>query len=941
MAKKKSVLTTILNVLVILLFLVLVAAGALIGFLYFKFQINIVDTIDQIGKLNRDVDVATLVTNGCTQNDYDSINEKIDAASHNPGNLLNFTDRELCAYLNQNLDVVADLKIGAVTLDLSNCGLQVLQIKLSNIDLKQPSEHYCDLNVVLKINSASLKNQTMNSFPANLLKDLIPNELYISVDCSIDEVAGKYTVTPSSIKVNNLSYEDTKSFLRSVNQLIPFTTAETLNQNLATVFADALLGENGMYGRLNSNGATGYGWRSENEFVVYFVDIHQTYHIDYDDDSHGVENSNITTYTIRNDTIFLDDLFDHGYDFLGWYDNAACTGTRIETIDASTLQDYTLYAKWEVIHYTISCDLRGGKIGTSTEYSVPYTIEDATFSLSIDAFKAVNESVTLEFAGWFGEDLTAITKVVTIAQGSYGDRHYAAYYEGEEVNLTLVVDGVTINTASVETGTVLYLNDINNLVKSKLSGYSINAWYTDDELSNAYEYGHQLVMDQTIYATSTYLTNGVYFYPYLNLFADAVANSSVLEINSREMLIAYIDYCIFYDVTNDHVKLLLKYNLNGNSITQEINQAISERDNRDCFVKAYGYGRGADWTYGYYYITQSDATTIAQNHFGGNVYTQQDYALRVDDLNVRADDYDDFEIKFVGKTLRVSTTEQLVWALENGYQPVCDNHSPAKDIYTQAQQVLRDICTDEMSDIEKLHAIYQWLALNVNYDQEALTEFETLLEAGEEDTANAMARTYDSWYAEGVFNYGKAVCEGYAKALVILARLEGIPAVCVSGNGHMWNKVYLDGIWYGIDATHGDLGLKSNKQEIFTNLSFLFTDTFKTSQGYTADNYIDFVADTAINSYDYITFTYTENAYDLFIDNQAELNALINSVSGFRATAESSFYTLEVAVAVANQDNFVNWFNHVGSGWSIITFTTGSRKIDSYGNVIYMLRHNN
>ena len=80
--------------------------------------------------------------------------------------------------------------------------------------------------------------------------------------------------------------------------------------------------------------------------------------------------------------------------------------------------------------------------------------------------------------------------------------------------------------------------------------------------------------------------------------------------------------------------------------------------------------------------------------------------------------------------------------------------------------------------------------------------------------------------------------------------------------------------------------------------------------------------------------------YDLLIDNQDELSALINSVNGFSATAESSFYTLEVAVTVANQNNFVNWVNHVGSGWSIITFTTGSQKIDSYGNVIYMLRHN-
>lgn len=62
--------------------------------------------------------------------------------------------------------------------------------------------------------------------------------------------------------------------------------------------------------------------------------------------------------------------------------------------------------------------------------------------------------------------------------------------------------------------------------------------------------------------------------------------------------------------------------------------------------------------------------------------------------------------------------------------------------------------------------------------------------------------------AAGLFlKGGYVVCEGYAKAFMILCRQAGIKAILIAGDAggpHMWNYVQLDGKWYALDATWDD-----------------------------------------------------------------------------------------------------------------------------------------
>jgi len=67
--------------------------------------------------------------------------------------------------------------------------------------------------------------------------------------------------------------------------------------------------------------------------------------------------------------------------------------------------------------------------------------------------------------------------------------------------------------------------------------------------------------------------------------------------------------------------------------------------------------------------------------------------------------------------------------------------------------------------------------------------------------------------AYGCLVDGRAVCEGYAKALILLCSEYGIECVPITGNTrnsegvvepHMWNLVKLDDVWYHFDLTWND-----------------------------------------------------------------------------------------------------------------------------------------
>ncbi len=244
-----------------------------------------------------------------------------------------------------------------------------------------------------------------------------------------------------------------------------------------------------------------------------------------------------------------------------------------------------------------------------------------------------------------------------------------------------------------------------------------------------------------------------------------------------------------------------------------------------------------------------------------------------------------FYIDSVKEKMSVSTSNMLYKAVAWGHQPVFmgSQAENLKQIYNNAKDALSDIVSDEMSEYEKVHAIYDYIIYNVRYDHDCANAEDKYV-SGNLSLNEKMK--YYGYYLEGIFLdkfYNKdmhAVCDGKSKAFVLMCGIEGITAVRISGEassdgknfgGHAWNKVLLDlngtgdKEWYFVDTTWGDVG--DDSKEFLSHAYFLLSDdevknthVEKTGHGYPK----------AEGKFDYFAHeTYTSNGteYNYVITN--------------------------------------------------------------------------
>lgn len=245
-----------------------------------------------------------------------------------------------------------------------------------------------------------------------------------------------------------------------------------------------------------------------------------------------------------------------------------------------------------------------------------------------------------------------------------------------------------------------------------------------------------------------------------------------------------------------------------------------------------------------------------------------------------------FYIDGVKETMSVSTSNMLYKAVAWGYKPVFmgSQAENLKQIYDNAKDALSYIVSDEMSEYEKVHAIYDYIIYNVRYDHDCANAEDAYV-SGNLSLNEKMK--YYGYYLEGIFLdkfYKKdmhAVCDGKSKAFVLMCGIEGITAVRISGEassdgknfgGHAWNKVLLDlngtgdKEWYFVDTTWGDVG--DDSKEFLSHAYFLLSDdevknthVEKTGHGYPK----------AEGKFDYFAHeTYTSNGteYNYVITNR-------------------------------------------------------------------------
>ena len=106
---------------------------------------------------------------------------------------------------------------------------------------------------------------------------------------------------------------------------------------------------------------------------------------------------------------------------------------------------------------------------------------------------------------------------------------------------------------------------------------------------------------------------------------------------------------------------------------------------------------------------------------------------------------------------------------------------PTDTIRGKAEEIIRTVIADGMSDYDKALALHDWLCANAAYDN-----------------------TFTNYEADGVLLKGTGVCQSYTLAYQLLLNMVGIENDTETGDDHIWNMICLDGDWYHVDVTWDD-----------------------------------------------------------------------------------------------------------------------------------------
>lgn len=241
----------------------------------------------------------------------------------------------------------------------------------------------------------------------------------------------------------------------------------------------------GEYGTLPTIEKTGYefeGWYLNDDFsgqkVEAIMDVtNQSDHILY---AKWVANTYQVTLKYNDNitpdstiTVTYDEPFGfyqpsrNGYEIIGWYLNDDFTGNLISPSNlVDILDDITLYAKWDIITYSI--DYIDDFNVTNTNRS-SFNIETATFILT-DLMKT-----GYTFEGWF-DDVSFENRLTSILSGTYKNQTLYAKWTATEYN-------VTLDYSYIDRESGLYVATFDStydLPVPTRDGYIFEGWYLDE-----------------------------------------------------------------------------------------------------------------------------------------------------------------------------------------------------------------------------------------------------------------------------------------------------------------------------------------------------------------------------------------------------------------------------------------------------------------------------
>lgn len=289
--KKTPFIVKLLLWIIGIVLVIALAISAVCIYVNKKYGINLFETYTQVKLLSQPVDEAKFCDNKFTDDDMATAQTTVNASV---AGLISYSETDgykiSTTGLGEDSMMSADLKItdkqmgaiaktiinsaeGGMTMNFNGETVQVelLQIKFENIDNLTGN---ADVNIIVKMDISSLQEK-FNSFPLNMFKKYIPKTLYISSTTTIEKGEGNfaYTVKSKSLKINNLTEEQTSSLIKTLNLVAKTGTDEELNLMAGEPFANLLIGNStntGFAYSLKDLGAKDYSFETVGE-TNYFV----------------------------------------------------------------------------------------------------------------------------------------------------------------------------------------------------------------------------------------------------------------------------------------------------------------------------------------------------------------------------------------------------------------------------------------------------------------------------------------------------------------------------------------------------------------------------------------------------------------------------------------------------------------------------------------------
>lgn len=131
-----------------------------------------------------------------------------------------------------------------------------------------------------------------------------------------------------------------------------------------------------------------------------------------------------------------------------------------------------------------------------------------------------------------------------------------------------------------------------------------------------------------------------------------------------------------------------------------------------------------------------------------------------------------------------------------------------------AETLSRQLVDGYSTDLEKVRAIFRWVADNIFYKVRSNARHPGVMSKIKDDPADTFAlKPLDERVADDVLGNGVAACDGYARLFKTLCLHAGIQAEVITGyargskgmrrfgSNHTWNVVFVDTKWELMDVT--------------------------------------------------------------------------------------------------------------------------------------------